>query len=108
MDRAHASLGHARPAVTQMVTGDLGTGQTQGFDTELERGACYTFIVACATDDQRVDLTLYDESAGEVAQSLATRSTTAVDVCPPARGRYRVVVRMYAGSGPFALRVFGS
>lgn len=108
MERAHSRLGRGRPAVTDLVWSQLGAGQTQGFTLELSRGSCYTVIAACATEDQEVDLILNDRRGEELERRLPNGSATALEVCPATGGAFRLLVRMYSGSGAFALQVFGS
>lgn len=108
MARAHERMGRSRPASTSLVWGQLGTGQTQAFNATLTQGVCYTVIAAAATADQELDLVLYDHDGEEVERVRSTEWAVALELCPPEQSLYRIVVRMYSGSGSFALQVFGS
>jgi hypothetical protein len=108
MDAAHRRLGRGRPSATVLTWGQIGVGQTQGFTVELRPGICYSIIAACATDDQAIDLTLHDTEGEELSRSLTTESSTSIEVCPTNEGRFRVMVRMYSGSGAFVIQVFGA
>ena len=90
------------------MLGELGAGGTQAFSARLSSGRCYTLIVVGASADQELDMLLYSEDGQEVDRDLSSGSAASLEVCPPTDGVYRTVVRMYGGSGPFALQVYGS
>ena len=108
MASAHRARGRGRPATTAIVRGDLGVGQEQGFTVELGAAICYTLLAVGESDAVDVDLVLLDAAGDEVADDRDRGSVAAVEVCPPRRGRYRAVIRMYHGQGAFAFQVFGS
>jgi hypothetical protein len=105
---AHRELGRGRPPVTDVVRGQLGTGQEQGLTVRLSGGLCYSVIAVSRNDGVELDLLLFDRRGDPVAQDLRPRGAAAVDVCPSDSSAYRIVVRMFRGSGSFALQLFGS
>ena len=105
---AHRELGRGRPPVTDPVRGQLGTGQEQGFTVRLSAGLCYSVIAVSLMDGGELDLLLFDRRGDPIAQDLRPRGAAAVDVCPTDSSAYRIVVRMFRGSGAFALQLFGS
>lgn len=108
MTSAHDRHGRGRPAATALVAGELGVGAEQGFTVELVGGVCYSLLAVGENDDADIDLLLLDPLGTEVAEDRRPGAGAVVEICPPRSGRYRAVVRMYAGGGAFAFQLFGA
>lgn len=94
--------------MTHLVRGALGPGQEQAFEVTLHGSSCYTMLAVAESTDQEVDLHLLDGRGGELAQDRTMGHQAAIEHCPPRDGAFRIVVRMYRGSGRFGLQLFGS
>ncbi len=106
LDAAHERHGRGRPPATGATLGELGVGARQGFVVDLLRGRCYSILAVTASDDQEIDLALIDERGEEYERQSGHEAV--VELCPTSDVSVRVLVRMYRGSGPFVIRVFGS
>lgn len=105
---AHRRVGRGRPAATEPALAELGPGGSIVFTTRLSQGRCYTIIVVGVAEDQEIDLFLSNEAGVELTRDLSPGNEATVEMCPTSDGAFRVLVRMYGGSGPFALQLFGS
>jgi len=100
--------GRGRPAVTPLRVGGLATGQEQAFDVFLSGERCYLALAVAGLDSQDLDLFLFDAEGAEIARDVTLGSTASLEICTDRSRNYRLVVKMYEGSGAYALRVFAS
>lgn len=108
LEAIHRRHGRARPPATDLMLGELGAGAQQAFRASLRAPRCYTVLAVGLSNDQEIDLLLLDESGQELDADRRSTAWAAIEICPPAQEQIMIVVRMYRGQGPFALRVYGS
>ena len=108
MSELHARFGQGRPPLSEMQRATLGTSETQDFNIELVRGGCYTIIGAGTPQVSDLDLFLFDPNGAQVAVDQETDNFPVISHCAAASGVFRVQAKVYAGSGEFAVQLFGA
>lgn len=84
--------------------GALHHQETGRWTLAAEAGRCYLLQGVGGEGVDDLDLVVHAPDGGVVAQDVALDSTPAVRFCPSVAGAHVVEVRMYAGSGRWALR----
>jgi hypothetical protein len=102
--RAEALGGDYVP-IGQLRSGGMSEGQPVEFLEVLRRGACYRFLAVGGEKVTDLDLRVFKGGTqvaadqGEVADPLA-------EYCADADGEVKVRLQLYAGYGPYALRLY--
>jgi hypothetical protein len=98
--------------VMPLTRGSLATGGSQNYSVQMQPGHCYKIIGVGAPGVQDLDLKLYGPDGAQVDQDIATDNYPVIGLqqplCPTTAGAYRLEVLMFAGSGEFAVQVFGN
>jgi hypothetical protein len=96
-----AELGYRRMGNEQR--GELQEGFRDARSVLLEGGHCYA--VAAVGDERVMDLDLFIRTSSglEVGRDDSRRSSAVVRLCPPRSGELIAEVRMYGGSGDYAV-----
>lgn len=99
-------------AATPLFRGTLATGATQDYQAVLQGGRCFKIVGVGGSGVTDLDLFLFDPNGVQVQQDTATDSYPVLGlthpICPEMAGAYRVQVKMFAGTGDFAVRVYQS
>ncbi len=85
--------------------GTLDHQRTTDVNFSLDEGHCYLVQGAGGDHVDDLDLRMVAPSGLPIAQDLATDARPAMAFCAPMAGEYTVDVRMYAGSGEWAVEV---
>jgi hypothetical protein len=89
--------------------GTLRTGEVRDHQAVLEGGRCYKVLAAGGPEATDLDLVLIDPNGVPLQQDSGTDARPVLglteSICPMNGGAYRVQVRMYAGSGEYAMQV---
>lgn len=97
---------------TPLFRGTLDTGATQDYQAVLQGTRCFKIIGVGGDGVRDLDLFLFDPDSVQVLQDTATDSYPVLGlthpICPDTSGAYRVQVKMFEGSGDFAVQVFQS
>jgi TonB family protein len=90
--------------------GTLETSRAQNYAVPLAPGRCYKIIGVGGQGVEDLDLKLYDPRNAVVDQDIATDNFPVIGLqrplCPATAMTFRLEVIMYAGRGPYAVRVF--
>jgi hypothetical protein len=103
-EQARVSVADGTP-MGPVVVGQLPPGESRFLDVPVTRDQCYSILAvgeATATD---IDLHLYGGGI-EVAADTAVDNQPAVHWCNAIFDRVSLEIRMYAGSGRYALQIF--
>ncbi len=107
--KMHGKSGKYRPAVTDMLSGDLDTAKTRTFDVELKGDKCYTILAAGNPSVKELHVKLTSPIGEEIASGKDQGSKVVVHTtpCPKWNGTYKLEVKMFMGYGEFGVQVFG-
>jgi hypothetical protein len=98
--------------VMPLTRGSLATGASQNYSVQMQPGHCYKIIGVGAPGVQDLDLKLYGPDGAQVDQDIATDNYPVIGLqqplCPTTAGAYRLEALMFAGTGEFAVQVFGN
>jgi hypothetical protein len=97
---------HAVPSLAG--SGALSTNMTQNFSANLETGRCYSIAGFGGSGVADLDIFLYGPLGNEVARDEATNAQPVVNHCPSTPGSYTVKVKMFRGTGTFAMQGYQS
>lgn len=90
--------------------GTLETSRAQNYSVPLAPGRCYKIIGVGGAGVEDLDLKLYDARGALIDQDIATDNFPVIGLqrplCPATAITVRLEVIMYAGRGPYAVRVF--
>ena len=96
--------------VMPLTRGVLQTHSNQDYQVTITPGRCYKIIGVGGAGVEDLDLKLYDARSALVDQDIATDNFPVIGLqrplCPATAMTYRLEVIMYAGRGPYAVRVF--
>jgi hypothetical protein len=84
--------------------GTLLEGTVAAHAVNLSAGSCYALLASGGPGVRDLDLRLLDPAGGELARDTATDPSPLLRVCPEVSGAFRLEVRMFSGSGPYAYR----
>lgn len=111
--RLHAfGLEHARTLTPDeiIVRGELRQGEVESSPHMLLGTHCYSFVAVGSEGVEDLDVLLVDPAGAPVMhdedQSRDATIGLAQSICPIEPGMYRVRVRMFRGSGSYALKGF--
>jgi hypothetical protein len=97
---------------TPLFRGRLETTQTQDFQAVLQPGKCFKIIGVGGEGVTDLDLYLFDPNGVALQQDTETDAYPILGlespICPQTAGQFRVQVRMYQGTGDFAVQVFAT
>lgn len=97
---------------TPIFRGTLQEGQTQDFQAVLQPGKCFKILGVGATTVRDLDLYLFDPNNVALQQDTETDAYPVLGlesaICPQTAGQFRVQVKMYQGTGDFAVQVFAT
>ena len=97
---------------TPIFRGHLEQTQTQDFQAVLQPGKCFKIIGVGGEGVSDLDLYLFDPNNVALQQDTETDAYPVLGlespICPQAAGQFRVQVRMYQGTGDFAVQVFAT
>jgi hypothetical protein len=107
--KLHGKKGKKRPAITELLEGDLQTAKTKTFDVELKGGKCYTVIAAGNPSVKELQVKLYSPLGEEIAAGKDQGADVVFETtpCPTWNGTYKLEVKMFMGYGKFGAQVFG-
>jgi len=112
MQRRAGQFAEGMTPATPMFRGSLDNGGTQDYQAVLQGGRCFKILGVGSEGVSDLDLFLFDPNGVQVQQDTATDNYPVLGltdpICPEQAGAYRVQVKMYAGSGEFAVRVYQS
>lgn len=102
----HQQRGEGRQPATDLVAGDLRTGESRETTLEVDGGACYTVIAAGVPSIRELDLRVLDGFGNERAHDEQRDAFPSASFCAPVAGRWRIVTRVFLGYGHYGLQVF--
>lgn len=107
--KLHDKNGKKRPAVTDLLEGDLQTAKVKTFEVELTGNQCYTILAAGNPSVKELQIKLMSPLGEEVASAKDQGAQVVVHTspCPKWNGTYKLEVKMFMGYGAFGVQVFG-
>ena len=107
IEAVHVRSAPGRPPISEIHRDSLDTGATRDFSLGLHAGWCYLVVAVGEGSVSDLDLFLYDPAGFKIGWDRGSDATPVVRVCTSVEGTYRLRARMFAGAGPFGLRVYG-
>ena len=91
--------------IAPISTGQLAEETSDFLPIDVELGRCYSFLGVAEASDADLDLHLYGEGV-EVAADIEISNVSAIHWCNHVFERVSLEIRMYSGSGRYALQLF--
>ena len=107
LEAVHDRSAPGRPPISDIRRDALETSATRDYSLVLHPGWCYLVVAVGESSVSDLDLFLYDPGGYKIGWDRGSDATPVVRVCTSVEGRYRLRARMYAGTGAYALRVYG-
>jgi hypothetical protein len=93
------------------IRGELGAGEVQEYPVVLLGTHCYSFLGVAGDGVTELDLLLVNPNGSVVFHDVDEGRRAALglreQICPDGAAQFEVRVRVFAGEGPFVVKVYG-